>query len=200
MSLVQIFAKPPVEGRVKTRLIPELGAAKATEVYRFCLQFTLNLLRASKLQYQIWLGEADNQSFFEGESCLLQQGGNLGDRMIHALQSGFNSNPNQPILLIGSDCLDLTEKHLFQAIESLHSHDLVLLPSIDGGFAMIACHKIDSAIFDNVEWSSESVLQQTLNNARRLHYRVDLLETVRDIDTLSDLSYYPELRELIAYP
>ena len=198
MSLVLIFAKPPVEGKVKTRLIPGLGAAQATEVYRYCLQFTLNLLRDSTFQYQVWLAEASSLAIFEGEPCQLQQGNNLGDRMIHALIHGLKSNPGASILLIGSDCLDLTEEHLMQANESLNQHELVFLPSIDGGFAMIGCRSIDISIFDKVIWSSETVLQQTLDNASKLNYRVDLLETVRDIDTLSDLNHYPELRELIA--
>ena len=200
MPLVQIFAKPPIEGKVKTRLIPDLGPAKATRVYRYCLQFTLDLLRSSGFEHQVWLGEMSDHAIFDGESCLPQIGDDLGNRMIHALKHGFNSKPNRPVLLIGSDCLDLTETHLLQAIESLKQHDLVLLPSLDGGFAMIGCHHIDSAIFDKVEWSTEAVLQQTLANAERLDYRVDLLESVRDIDTLSDLNHYPQLRQLIALP
>ncbi len=199
MSLVQIFAKPPLEGKVKTRLIPEIGAAQATEVYRYCLQFTLDLLRASAFQYQIWLANATNQAIFEGECCHIQQGNNLGERMIHALKEGHGNNPDESILLIGSDCLDLSDRHFIQASESLKQNDLVLLPSLDGGFAMIGCRSIDASIFDNVAWSSETVLQQTLDNARKLKYRVDLLETVRDIDTLSDLHHYPELRALIAH-
>lgn len=197
MPLVQIFAKPPLEGKVKTRLIPDLGPTKATEVYRYCLQFTLDLLRNSSLEYQLWLAETSDHAIFDGESCLLQMGDDLGNRMIHALEHGFKSKPNHPVLLIGSDCLDLTETHLLEAIESLKQHDLVLLPSLDGGFALIGCHHIDIAIFDKVEWSTETVLQQTQANANRLNYRVDLLESVRDIDTLSDLYHYPQLRELI---
>ncbi len=200
MPLVQIFAKPPIEGKVKTRLMSKLGAAKAAQVYRFCLQFTLELLRASGLPYQVWLSEAGTDIIFDGESCHLQKGDNLGDRMIDALQHGFRNNPDEPILLIGSDCLDITEKYIYQAIESLKYHDLVLLPCLDGGFAMIGCQNIHPTIFDNVKWSSETVLQQVLNNANGLDYRVDKLETVRDIDTLNDLNHYPELRELIARP
>ncbi len=199
MSLVQIFAKPPFEGKVKTRLIPEIGATQATEVYRYCLQFTLDLLRASAFQYQIWLANATNQAIFEGECCHIQQGNNLGERMIHALKEGHGNNPDESILLIGSDRLDLSDRHFIQASESLKQNDLVLLPSLDGGFAMIGCRSIDASIFDNVAWSSETVLQQTLDNARKLKYRVDLLETVLDIDTLSDLHHYPELRALIAH-
>ncbi len=200
MPLVQIFAKAPVEGKVKTRLIPQLGAARATEVYRYLLQFTLDLLHASTFDYQVWLAESSNLDIFRGENYRIQKGSNLGNRMVHALIDGHNSNPGESILLIGSDCLDLTETHLIQANESLTQHDLVFLPSLDGGFAMIGCRNINRSIFDGVKWSSETVLQQALANAGKLNYRVDLLETVRDIDTLDDLNHYPQLRELIACP
>lgn len=197
MSLVQVFAKPPLAGQVKTRLIPDLNAENATRVYRFCLQFTLNLLRSASINYQLWLSHASTDSLFANESCRYQQGDDLGARMLHALHDGFATYPNQPILLIGSDCLDLTVQHLQQAIASLKQHDLVLLPTFDGGFAMIGCRSIETTIFDHVTWSSQSVLRQTLSNAEKMHYRVHLLETVRDIDTLYDLNHYPALRQLI---
>ena len=195
MALVQIFAKPPEEGKVKTRLIPDLGKAKATEVYRFCLRYTLGLAHKSALDYQLWLGEESKHSFFTEETCHLQQGENLGQRMHHALSQGLLEN--DAVLLIGSDCLDLTDTHLAIATEALIDNDLVLLPTFDGGFAMIGCSKIEPSLFAGVEWSSERVLAQTLGNASKYNYRVHLLETVRDIDTLSDLNHYPELRALV---
>ena len=195
MALVQIFAKPPEEGKVKTRLIPDLGKAKATEVYRYCLRYTLNLVHQSPLDYQLWLGEDSNNLFFADEKYKLQQGEDLGQRMYHAISQGLCES--NAVLLIGSDCLDLTHAHLALATEALIDNDLVLLPTLDGGFAMIGCRKIESSLFADVEWSSERVLAQTLNNARQIKYRVHLLETVRDIDTLSDLNHYSELRALV---
>jgi len=196
MPLIQIFAKPPVNGKVKTRLIPDIGAEKATEVYRYCLSQTLDLIHATSFDYEIWLGEESNDPVFK-QQCHLQQGEDLGARMFHALNRGLHTNPEDSVILIGSDCLDLRQQQLSQAAEALENHDLVLLPCFDGGFAMIGCRKIDPALFDSVEWSSENVLAQTLKNAEALDYRVHLLETVRDIDTLADLNHYPALRALI---
>lgn len=197
MPLVQIFAKPPVEGEVKTRLIPDLGAARATTVYRYCLAFTLDLIQSSALDYEVWLSEAGEDPLLDGLDCRIQQGNDLGIRMHHALNHRLQTHPNDTVLLIGSDCLDLTVQHLNQAIEHLTTHDLVLLPSYDGGFAMIGCRVIDRSIFDDVLWSSPKVLQQTLTNTNKLGYRSHLLESVRDIDTLDDLNHYPALRKLI---
>jgi len=197
MPLIQIFAKPPVDGKVKTRLIPDLGVNKATDVYQYCLTRTLELIQASSFNYEVWLGGQTTDLIFSDQPCHQQQGDNLGIRMLNALNHGLSGNLDSSVILIGSDCLDLTQHHLIQASEALEHHDLVLLPCHDGGFALIGCRKIDSALFDAVEWSSASVLAKTLENAEALGYRVHLLETVRDIDTLADLKHYPALLALI---
>ena len=101
-------------------------------------------------------------------------------------------------LLIGTDCLDLTSMHLQAAARALADHELVLLPALDGGYALIGCREIDPALFDGLKWSTERVYAQTLANARRLNFRVKTLEPVRDIDRLEDLEHYPELIALIA--
>jgi glycosyltransferase A (GT-A) superfamily protein (DUF2064 family) len=72
------------------------------------------------------------------------------------------------------------------------------LPGYYGGYALIGCTRINPELFSHVHWSSNDVLKQTVSNARNLEYRVSLLETVRDIDTLQDLEQYPELLALIA--
>ena len=197
MPLIQIFAKPPVAGKVKTRLTPDIGAEKATEVYRYCLSQVLDLIRTATHNYEIWLGGASNDLIFDQQQCHLQQGEDLGARMFYALDRGLSSSPDNAVILIGSDCLDLNQQHLNHTTEALQSHDLVLLPCFDGGFALIGCRKIDPTLFSGVEWSTASVLEQTLKNASTLDYRVHLLETVRDIDTLVDLNHYPALCALI---
>lgn len=199
MALIQVFAKPPVKGQVKTRLIPDLGESVATTIYRYCLDYTLNMVRQSELNYQVWLSEDSNDPIFQGEAYCLQQGDNLGSRMYHAINSQLEQQApgDSKIILIGTDCLDMTIKHLNQAIQTLCSHDIVLSPAFDGGFALIACRKIDSRIFTNVEWGSNSAFAQTLDNAQAMDYQVAILETIRDIDTLQDVNRYTELMSLI---
>lgn len=199
MPLIQLFAKPPVEGKVKTRLIPDLGVAKATQVYRYCLQYTLDLVRKSGYRYQIWLTDKTRDSIFNAEPYHLQQGTNLGSRMWQAIDSQLREGKHtqSEILLIGSDCLDLNYFHFQQAISALSTHDIVLTPAHDGGFALIGCRVIDAQLFNRVKWGSNEVFIQTVNNAQSLGYQISILESVRDIDTLEDLSHYPELLSLI---
>ncbi|MCP3689466.1 MAG: glycosyltransferase [Gammaproteobacteria bacterium] len=197
MPLIQVFARPPVAGKVKTRLIPDLGVDNATAVYRYCLRETLELLNSSELDFEIWLSEAGTDPLFAHHCTQLQQGVDLGARMHHALQQGLVSNPGDSAILIGSDCLDLNLNHFTAAIATLKTRDMVLLPCFDGGFALIGCRKIEPLIFAGVDWGSSQVLEQTLQNAKLLNYKTCILETVRDIDTLEDLNHYPALCKLV---
>ena len=197
MISLGVFAKPPLPGRVKTRLIPDIGAAGAARVYRHCLQHNLDMARKSGLDYQLFLSEPSSDPMFDDLDYELQKGDDLGDRMLNAFKSMLQRSP-AGAMIIGSDCLDMTERHLQVAAQSLAHHQLVLLPAFDGGYALIGCQQIDAALFDNLSWSTERVYQQTLDNAQRLNYSVDSLNPVRDIDRLQDLEHYPELLALIA--
>ena len=199
MPTVLIFAKPPLAGKVKTRLIPKLGPDRAALVFRHCLQYTLDLVARSGINYQLWLSEDSQDNIFAKQPYLLQQGDNLGSRMLHALgyQLPLLPETERQVLLIGSDCLDMRQTHFEAAIDALQAHDVVLLPALDGGYALIGCRRIDALLFKGIEWSTDKVLVQTLANAQQLNYRVLVLDSVRDIDTIDDLKHYPELLELI---
>ena len=86
-ALVQLFAKPPVKGNVKTRLIPELGESIAADIYRYCLEYTLKLVGQSGIDYQLWLSEESEDSIFRNNSYRLQRGNDLGSRMLSAIKS-----------------------------------------------------------------------------------------------------------------
>jgi len=197
MIPVALFAKPPQPGLVKTRLIADIGADKAVRIYRFCLEYALELVRHCGLDYQLFLSQDSEDALFQDEHYIIQKGPDLGARMHHALAK-LLANKNDGAIIIGSDCLEMTIGHLQAAAQALSDHDLVLLPAADGGYALIGCTEANPELFKSVTWSSDQVLAQTIANAKRLNYRVSLLETVRDIDTLQDLEQYPELLALIA--
>ena len=116
--------------------------------------------------------------------------------MFNAFKSLLRES-DQGAIIIGSDCLDLTPGHLREAARALGNHDLVLAPALDGGYALIGCNRVDPELFRNIHWSTDRVLQQTLGRAESIGYRVCLLETLRDIDTLPDVENYPELLALV---
>ncbi len=196
MTTLGIFAKPPIPGRVKTRLIADIGANHATEVYRFCLKHTLQVAHQSGLNYLLFLSEESRDPIFAQAPYQLQQGEDLGTKMCNALNQMLAQDQHGAII-IGSDCLDLSAEQLQASATALCEADLVFLPALDGGFGLIGCRKIEPQIFRDVEWSTDTVLSKTLANAKRLNYRTQLLESVRDIDTLADLKHYPDLINLI---
>ena len=197
MIAVGIFARPPVPGEVKTRLAADIGADKATRVYRYCVEYTLAVAQQSGLDYQLFISKASDDPLFQEEDYRLQRGAGLGARMFNALRE-LQQAGDDGALLIGTDCLDMTPMHLRQAARLLADHELVLLPAEDGGYALIGCRDVNPALFDGVTWSTGEVYAQTLANAKRLNLRVASLESVRDIDRLQDLEHYPELLALIA--
>lgn len=197
MIAVGIFAKPPYPGSVKTRLIPDIGSVKAARVYRYCLEYTLEVVRQSGLEYQLFLSEDCDDALFQEEEHSLQKGKDLGQRMYHAFEELLET-ASDGALIIGTDCLDLTPLHLQEAARSLADHELVLIPALDGGYALIGCTVIHPGLFRKLRWSTDQVYRQTIANAERLNYRCRFLESVRDIDTLQDLEHYPELLALIA--
>jgi glycosyltransferase A (GT-A) superfamily protein (DUF2064 family) len=134
MIPVGIFAKPPCPGLVKTRLIPDIGADKAAKVYRYCLEYTLEVARESGLELQLYLSEIFDDELLQEEEHFMQKGPDLGTRMFNALREML-SRRNDGAIVIGSDCLDISSKHLLQAARALADHEVVLLPAFDGGYA-----------------------------------------------------------------
>ncbi len=197
MSALGIFAKPPRPGLVKTRLGADIGADKAAMIYRYCLEHTLAVAQDSGLDYRVFLSEPSDDECFQDEVYTLQRGADLGTRMHNALQS-LSRDSEHGAILIGSDCIDLSPRHMLDAARALGGHELVLSPARDGGYALIGCSQPRPELFSGIDWSTQRVLQQTLDKARALDIRVCLLETVRDIDTLADVENYPELLALVA--
>ncbi len=197
MIRLGIFARPPQAGRVKTRLIPDLGADKAARVYRYCLEHTLDVAQRSGLDYQLFLSEHSSDDLFNDEPLARQQGVDLGARMHHALRA-LLADDASGALIIGSDCLDLRPAHLRRAAQALATCDVVVIPALDGGYALIGCREAEPELFARVDWSTGRVLRQTLANAERLGLRLAQLDAVRDIDTLDDLEHYPQLLRLVA--
>jgi len=190
-TLLQIFARPPVEGKVKTRLIPDLGVQKATRLYSLLLQQTQQTVSESQLPCQLWLSEAPQDDQFEQGSYEIQQGEDLGQRMFFALDQGLKKYDQ--VILIGSDCAEITTLHFSEVSQSLLKYDVVLIPAHDGGYVLIACRKISSHIFSGITWSSDQVLKQTLERIKDHGFSVKLHDPLRDIDTIDDLKHYPHL-------
>jgi uncharacterized protein len=191
-TVIQLFAKQPVEGEVKTRLIPDIGKHNAAAVYRHCLQYNLRLMEQTPFDLQIWLNRMNEDEIFAHLSRHLQQGKDLGEKMFNALSAGLSHYSK--IILIGSDCIELTQEILEEVDRRLSDNDLVIVPALDGGYVLIAANEnIHPSIFSDISWSTDRVLNQTLIKCMQRQIKTFILQPLRDIDHAEDLKHYPEL-------
>ena len=119
--------------------------------------------------------------------------GSLGERLTFALQSGFAAGLER-IVIVGSDCPDIDENHIDQAMTLLRSQDMVLGPAVDGGYYLIGLSGLHLALFENIPWSTERVLETTLAIAHRCGLSVALLNWLSDVDRPEDLPLWHNLQ------
>jgi uncharacterized protein len=171
---IAIFCRAPVAGAVKTRLIPTFGAVGATDIYVQLAKRTFATVRATCDQHEatasLWVV---NDTGSEAEHACIQRwahefnwpvyrqkGADLGERMLHCLQTMCTRH--QRVLLLGTDCPTLTRTHLFGAANSLTaSNTWTFIPAEDGGYVLVGSNKPCSTPFSNIAWSTAVVMQQT---------------------------------------
>ena len=187
-----VFGRYPVPGLTKTRLIPALGPAGAADLQRKLTETALTVTKASNLapvEFCYTGGTAQQVRRWLDQSAIRltrQSDGDLGRRMGNAIAAAHNSGCQQ-VILLGTDMPDIRTAHLSAAFDSLQDHDMVLGPSLDGGYWLIGL-KQQVDVFANIEWGTDRVLDQTLAAGRRLGLRVKQLPPLRDIDNEAALT------------
>ncbi|MDO8579239.1 MAG: TIGR04282 family arsenosugar biosynthesis glycosyltransferase [Dehalococcoidales bacterium] len=187
-----VMARAPIPGRVKTRLqhdlTPEQCAALSLAFLRDAVALAVGLpLYTPFLAYT----PGNARKLFreitpERMQIIPQTSGSLGERM-HQLIVALEIRGYSPVVLIGTDIPTLQPDTLLQAARELENADLCFGPSRDGGYYLVGMNRSDERIFQNIEWSTSSVLSQTMRNAKAAGLSVALLEEYSDIDTFNDL-------------
>ena len=124
--------------------------------------------------------------FGSNQNYVPQNGDSLGDRMNDAVSLTFDIG-FQHVVVIGTDCPELTADHLADAFRSLHDSDVVVGPAVDGGYYLIGMRKHCPELFREVDWGTDYVLEQTLRNAQRINASVHSLSRLSDVDFPEDL-------------
>lgn len=193
---ILIFAKAPVAGLAKTRLIPSLGAQGAAELARRMLSHTLEqavLADVGPVELCVTPAPADPawQEFTTpAKVTWSDQGeGDLGARMARATRR--NVDAGDAVLLIGTDCPALDAAQLRAAAQSLETFDATLVPSADGGYVLLGLKRYHASLFTDIEWSTDTVTRETLHRLDRSGCRVQVHSTVHDIDEPADLQWLP---------
>ncbi len=193
-NLTIIFAKEPVPGQAKTRLVPPLSLEATCRLYHCFLEDIIDeTVRLPGMEVAIAYTPAGALGFFQrlvpsGIRLVAQKGRDLGERQARAFAWGFNSGYDL-VLLRGSDTPDLPGNFLLKALEKLAATaaQVVLGPAFDGGYYLVGLKDQQPRLFDGISWSTAAVLAETLSRARELDLIVHLLPYWRDIDTYADL-------------
>lgn len=189
--VVMVFAKAPLTGTVKTRLGKKIGMKRAEKIYRKLLCRLLGRLEKDmRTTIQLWCWPDTHHPFFlhcarhYRLTLHRQQGKNLGEKMLDASKKACRDSGYA--LIVGSDLPDIDSEICFQSLQAVQRNDLVLVPTLDGGYGLIAMNKPYAGIFKNIKWSSDSVLSATLRKAQQQQLSVKCMNTVRDVDTYTD--------------
>jgi rSAM/selenodomain-associated transferase 1 len=195
---VQVFARAPVSGEVKTRLIPRLGAEGAARLQTKLTERAVATAIAAEIgPVELWCSPDLSHPTFAALAqrgvALRDQGpGDLGERMHGALSSAVRDGDFA--VLIGSDCPSLTPHDLRCAAQAISDGaDVAFVPAEDGGYVLIATRSCSPRLFDNISWGSDSVMAQTRSRLRELGQSWQELPPRWDIDRPED--YERLLRE-----
>ena len=196
-SILQVFAKAPVPGSVKTRLIPPLDAVGAADLHRALVERTLTLatgaVSESASRLELWCAPDASHPFFTycanrfPLTLRTQRGADLGSRMHDALHNALERG-DRPVL-IGTDCPALDREQIAEAFSRLApgEADVVLLPTEDGGYALFGATRVDQTLFDGITWSTGTVFEETAARISALGWTLHRMATGWDVDRPEDL-------------
>ncbi len=194
---IVIFAKAPQPGFAKTRLIPALGRQAAADLARRLLERTLHIAVAGQIGVVELCGTPDmtdpawqTVSIPASVQRTNQGEGDLGERLARAAKRVVENG--EAVLLIGTDCPELSAEILQQAANALHSNDAALFPTVDGGYALLGLTQFHPSLFEQIAWSTRTVAFETLCRIGALGWSVQNHSMLHDIDEPADLKWLPQ--------
>lgn len=196
MPRIIIFAKAPLAGFAKTRMIPVLGAEAAANLARHMLDSTLACAISAQLglvelcmtpdrDHPAWQGVVIPEAVI----TTTQGGGDLGMRIAQAARRSIEGG--EAVLLIGTDCVEMSVALLCESATQLRSVDAVICPTADGGYALLGLRRFNPLLFTDMAWGTDVVASETIDRIEQLHWSLVKGTMLHDIDTPEDLQYIP---------
>ena len=191
-TAILVFARAPVPGAAKTRLIPALGANGAASLQQQLTEHALaSAMRAEADSIRLWCTPSPRHPFFR--DCRrrypivlsTQRGEHLGERL--ALATVRELREHDAIVVIGTDCPVLTHTHIRSAVHALRDNDAVIFPAEDGGYVLLGLSKPCPEAFADIAWGGEHVFKQTMEKFSSVGRRVSVQDMLWDVDTPADL-------------
>lgn len=190
-----ILAKAPVAGLAKTRLAPVIGLQGAASLALSLLQHTLQQAVAAQIGtvelcaepalHPIMVREAQ----MHGVTLSAQVSGDLGQRMLAVTERVLSCD--ECLIMVGTDCPDLTPAHYQRAAQKLQTHDVVCFPATDGGYVLLGLRKPQPELFQAMPWSTANLLSASKVCLQKLGSTAWFGEMLNDIDEPEDLINLP---------
>jgi uncharacterized protein len=199
-AAILVFARAPVPGAAKTRLIPRLGAWRAARLQaRLTVRALKTAFAARCGRVELHVSPRTTHGFFLfcakrfHVSLKAQAGKDLGQRMHHSVARALRRH--KAVIVIGTDCPALTPRDLRRAVRLLRGGcEAVLAPAEDGGYALIGLRKVSPRLFSGIAWGTSTVYEETARRLAAAGYRWRALRTVWDVDRPEDLERLRALR------
>ena len=190
-TVLMVFAKVPVPGRVKTRLTTLLSAEDAARVYTAFLKDALIQYQTLGVDVHLFLAPSDvpvPEGIVPEDVTIHEQAGQgLGQRMSNAFKQTF-SQGYQRIVIIGTDHPTLPSEYIQQAFDALARPEMVVIgPSEDGGYYLLGMNSFRPELFQDMHYSHDSVYQQTLARINTITVQCLSLPVWFDVDTPDEL-------------
>jgi rSAM/selenodomain-associated transferase 1 len=188
-----LLVKYPEKGKVKARLLRQIEGDLVVELHRNFVLDMVSMLDRYGIPYIIGYRPEKALKKFEewlgfGHTYLPQRGWDMGQILknifIDTYSRGFRS-----VIVIASDCPDLPEEILQEAITALDDHGAVIGPSPDGGYYLIGLTQeaFSPKTFEAVTWSTAKVFKETISKLKDQGQSIHILPEWSDVDTLTDL-------------
>ncbi|MGH7885994.1 MAG: TIGR04282 family arsenosugar biosynthesis glycosyltransferase [Thermodesulfobacteriota bacterium] len=191
-----IFLKYPEEGKVKTRLAKKIGEKKASKIYSIIAKYIVEKFSENQNyntsiffsprdkinEIKDWLDKSPVEYF-------PQTGTSLGDRISNAFEY-IISRGGKNIVIIGTDCIEISREDIKSSFETLSSNlsQIVIGPAADGGYYLLGLNIFIKDIFENIDWSSEKVFNQTVDKFKKQKLRYSVGKKLNDIDEYEDIN------------
>lgn len=187
-ALLIVFIKNFEKGKVKSRLARDVGETKALDIYRHLLDHTRMVVEPLDVDVQAWFSSfVPERTRWNGERFMQRKqcGEDLGERMSIAVREAFASGYRK-VAVIGSDCAEITTDIIRDAFIHLETNDTVVGPAADGGYYLIGMNGYHSELFEEKDWSTPALLNQTLQTCEDLSLSCYRLPELNDVDTVDD--------------
>jgi rSAM/selenodomain-associated transferase 1 len=195
---ILIFAKAPIPGQVKTRLIPALGPAGAAELACDLLERLVRRLSLGRLApLELWCSPDPEHPLFRdlaesvGVVLRTQRGEDLGERLSRAAEDALGRA--EAVLLVGADIPDLDADYCASALSALADSDAVLGPAEDGGYVLLGLKAPAPELFTDMPWGGDRVAAITRRRIASLGWCCPEIPILWDLDRPEDLRRYRRL-------